>query len=131
LSSRNERPYGAFVGLERSRRTTPIGRRSGVQRPNPTCHPERAERVEGSALTERRETLFVGQDVDLEGTHQAEQIRLASETAHCEPQVRGVCRELPEGGIDGDPALQEDLRPGVVVELPVEIRETRGHACRN
>ena len=90
----------------------------------PTRDRRDVQRVAGAAL-------IAGQHVDLERTHQAEQIRLASEPADGEPQVRGVGRELPEGGIDGDPSLQPDLRPGVVVELAVEIRETGGDARRN
>src|SRR4029079_2336828 len=39
--------------------------------------------------------------------------------------------ELPEGWVDRYPVPQEDLRPGVVIELAVDVGETGIDAGRN
>ena len=44
--------------------------------------------------------------------------------------MRGVGGELTEGRIDGDPIVEQDFRPGVVVELAVDVGQAGGDARR-
>src|ERR1043166_4581429 len=68
--------------------------------------------------------------VDPEIAHEAQQLRLPTESADRETDVSGVGRKLAEGRIHSDPIPEIDFGPRVVVKLPVHISETGGDARR-
>src|SRR5581483_5501226 len=73
----------------------------------------------------RASSVAYAEDVDLQMTHEAQQLRLPSQPADHEPQMRGVRRELSKRRIDRDPIAEQDLGPGVVIEFAVDVGKPR------
>jgi len=68
---------------------------------------------------------LVPEHVDFQSSHQTNHLRLTSQATDGEAQVRGVRGELTEGRIDRYPIAEKNFRPGVVVELAVDVGEAR------
>src|SRR5674476_1556946 len=71
------------------------------------------------------------ENVDAQRQHETQELGLLAQSADRESQMRCVGGELAKRRIDSDPTLEPDLRPGMVIEFPVEKGETCGHARRN